>query len=150
MFGKSPKLLDSVTELVPAGERVLAAVAVQPKGSGNGMALGGIAGAVITGRGSKGTREASANTGVEVTRFAALAVTNQRVLVLKMNAMGNKARAITGELPVGAVEAIDVNKSMLRKQIVLRTTGGNFDFEAHKATPAEDLQEALAVARTTA
>ena len=150
MFGKSPKLLDSVAELVPPGERVLAAVAVQPKGSGTGMALGGIAGAVIAGRGSKETREASANTGVEVSRFAALAVTNQRVLVLKMNAMGNKASAITGELPVSAVEAIEVSKSMLRKQIVLRTSGGNFDFEAHKATPAEDLQEALAAARAAA
>ena len=150
MFGKSPKLLDSVAEMVPPGERVLAAVAVQPKGSGNAMAIGGIAGAAIAGRGSKTTREASANTGVEVTRFAALAVTNQRVLVLKMNAMGNKATAITGELPVAAVEGIDVSKSMLRKQIVVRTSGGNFDFETHKATPAEDLQQALATARTTA
>ena len=70
MFGKSPKLLDSVAEMVPPGERVLAAVAVQPKGSGNAMAIGGIAGAAIAGRGSKDTREASANTGVEVTRFA--------------------------------------------------------------------------------
>ena len=150
MFGKSPKLLDSVAELVPPGERVLAAVAVQPKGSGNAMAIGGIAGAVIAGRGSKDTREASANTGVEVSRFAALAVTNQRVLVLKMNAMGNKASAVTGELPIVAVAGIDVSKSMLRKQIVVRTSDGNFDFETHKATPAEDLQEALAAARTTA
>jgi hypothetical protein len=148
MFGKSPKLLDSVAELVPPGERVLAAVPVQPKGSGNAMAIGGIAGAAIAGRGSKETREASANTGVEVTRFAALAVTNQRVLVLKMNAMGNKASGITGELPIAAVEAIDVAKSMLRKQIIVRTSGGNFEFETHKATPADDLQQALATART--
>lgn len=150
MFGKSPKLLDSVTELVPPDERVLAAVAVQPKGSGNAMAVGGIAGAVIAGRGSKSTREASATTGVEVTRFAALAVTSRRVLVLKMNGMGNKASAITGELPLEAVQGIDVGKSMLRKQIVLRTTGGNFDFETHKATPAEELQHALDAARRVA
>jgi hypothetical protein len=150
MFGKSPKLLDSVAELVPPGERVLAAVAVQPKGSGNGMAIGGIAGSMIAGRGSKATREASANTGVDVSRFAALAITNQRVLVLKMNAMGNKASAITGELPVDAIAGIDVSKSMLRKQIVVRSTGGNFEFETHKATPAEDLQEALAAARASA
>jgi hypothetical protein len=30
------------------------------------------------------------------------------------------------------------------------TSGGNFDFETHKATPAEQLQEALAAARATA
>lgn len=150
MFGKTPKLIDSVAELVPAGERVLAAACVQPKGSGNGMAVGGIAGAMIAGRGSKSTREASENTGVEVTRWAALAVTNQRVLVLKMNAMGSKATGITGALPIAAVESIDIDKSLLRKKVVLRTTGGNFDFEAGKAIPVEELPVALAAARVAA
>jgi len=33
---------------------------------------------------------------------------------------------------------------------VLRTVGGNFDFETHKATPAEELQHALDAARSAA
>jgi len=85
MFGKNPKLLESVTALVAPGEQVLAAVAVQPKGSGNASAVGGLAGAVWSGRGSKETRESSERIGISVPRWAALAVTPQRLLILRIN-----------------------------------------------------------------
>ncbi len=58
MFGKDSKLTDSVVALVAPGEQVLAAVAVQPKGQGNAMAVGGAAGALMGGK-SKANREAS-------------------------------------------------------------------------------------------
>jgi uncharacterized spore protein YtfJ len=150
MFGKSPKLIDSVSALVGSDERVLAAVAVQPKGSGNSMAVGGLAGGVIGGRSSKATRESAAATGVEVPRWAALAVTSKRVLILKMNNMGSKADRIASDVAISEVESIEIEKSLLRKQVVLKARGGTFEFEAHKAAPVEDLSEALAQARRVA
>lgn len=147
MFGKSPKLLDSVTELVGANEKVLAAIAVQPKGAGNAAAVGGLAGSLIAGRGNKETRESKERTGIEIPRFAALAVTANRVLVLKMNHTGSKASEIVSEVPISAVESIEIDKSILRKQVTLKASGGTFEFEAHKAAPVETLTEALAQAR---
>ena len=149
MFGKDGKLTESVIELVAPGEEVLAAVAVQPKGSGNAMAIGGIAGSMIAGKGGKETHESSQRTGIEVPRWAALAVTAQRVLILKMNAMGTKADGIVSEVPIAEVESIDVSKSMLRRQVTLNARGGTFHFEAHKSSPVEKLSEALAAARAT-
>ena len=147
MFGKSPKLLDSVSALVGQDEKVLAAIAVQPKGAGNATAVGGLAGSLIGGRGSKETRESSERTGIEVPRWAALAITPKRVLILKMNSTGSKASEIASEVPIANVESIEVDKSMLRKQVTLKASGGTFEFEAHKATPAEQLTEALTQAR---
>ena len=147
MFGKDGKLTESVAALVGSGEEVLAAVAVQPKGSGNAGAVGGIAGAVIGGRGGKETQESSKRTGIEVPRWAALAVTRQRLLILKMNAMGTKADGIASEIPIAEVESITVSKSLLRRQVTLNARGGTFAFEAHKSTPVESLSDALAQAR---
>ena len=147
MFGKDGKLTESVAGLVGPGEDVLAAVAVQPKGSGNATAVGGIAGSMIGGRGRKETRESSERTGIEVPRWAALAVTRQRLLILKMNAMGTKADEIVSEVPIAEVESIVVSKSMLRRQVTLNARGGTFEFEAHKSTPVERLTEALDQAR---
>ena len=147
MFGKDAKLTESVVALVSPGEEVLAAVCVQPKGSGNATAVGGIAGAVIGGRGGKVNQQSSEQTGIEVPRWAALAVTRQRLLILKMNAMGTKADAIASEVPIAEVESITVGKSMLRRQVTLSARGGTFEFEAHKSTPVESLADALAQAR---
>lgn len=149
MFGKDGKLTESVVALVNPGEEVLAAVAVQPKGAGNASAVGGIAGSLISGRGGKTTQESTEQTGIEVPRWAALAVTTQRLLILKMNAMGSKADSIASEIPIAEVESIVASKSMLRKQVTLNARGGTFEFEAHKSTPVESLTEALAKARGT-
>ena len=147
MFGKDAKLTESVVGLVGPGEEVLAAVCVQPKGLGNATAVGGIAGSLIGGRGGKATQESSKQTGIEVPRWAALAVTRQRLLILKMNAMGTKADAIASEVPIAEVESIVVSKSMLRRQVTLNARGGTFEFEAHKAAPVESLADALDQAR---
>lgn len=149
MFGKDGKLIESVVALVAPGEEVLAAVCVQPKGSGNAMAVGGVAGALIAGKG-KGNQEASAQTGIEIPRWAALAVTKQRLLILKMNAMGTKADSIASDVPISEVESITTDKSLLRRQVTLNARGGTFQFEAHKSTPVESLTEALAQARSGA
>lgn len=148
MFGKDGKLTDSIVGLIGPGEEVLAAVCVQPKGAGNAGAVGGLAGAMIAGRGGKETVESSKRTGVEVPRFAALAVTKQRLLILKMNAMGSKADEIVSEVPISEVESITCGKSMLRRQVTLKARSGTFEFEAHKSTPVETLTDALAAART--
>lgn len=150
MFGKNDKLSDSVVALLPPGEELLAAVCVQPKGSGNAGAVGGLAGAVIAGRGGKNTAESSQATGITIPRFAALAVTQRRLLILKMNAMGSKADEIVSEVPIAEVESIIAGKSMLRRQVTLNARGGTFEFEAHKATPVENLSDALAAARAAA
>jgi len=147
MFGKDGKLTESVVGLCAPGEEVLAAMCVQPKGAGNAGAVGGLAGAVIGGRGGKETIESSQRTGIEIPRFAALAVTKQRLLILKMNAMGSKADGIVSEVPIAEVESIIVGKSMLRRQVTVNARGGTFEFEAHKSTPVESLTDALAAAR---
>lgn len=140
------KLVESVMALIAPGEPVLAAVCVQPKGAGNAMAVGGVAGAVMGGR-NKGNRESSAQTGIEVPRWAAIAVTPQRLLILKMNAMGTKADAIASDVPIAEVESITTDKSLLRRQVTLNARGGTFQFEAHRSTPVESLADALAQAR---
>ena len=146
MFGKDGKLTESVVALVGPDEEVLAAVCVQPKGLGNATAVGGIAGAMMAGRG-KGTRESTERTGIEVPRWAALAVTRQRLLILKMNAMGTKADEIVSAVPIAEVESITPGKSMLRRQVTLNARGGTFEFEAHKSAPVESLSAALDTAR---
>ncbi len=148
MFGKDGKLTESVVGLVAPGEEVLAAVCVQPKGSGNAGAIGGLAGAAIAGRGGKESVESTQRTGIDMPRWAALAVTKNRLLILKMNAMGTKADEIVSEVPIAEVESITVGKSLLRRQVTLSARGGTFEFEAHKSTPVETPTDALAAARS--
>ena len=142
-MAKDGKLRESIEALANPGEQVLAAVCVQPKGQGNAGAVGGIAGAMIAGRGGKDT----AGTGIEIPRFAALAITPQRLLILKMNAMGSKADQIVSELPIAEVEGLSTGKSLLRKNVTLNARGGTFEFECHKSTPVETLTDALTQAR---
>jgi hypothetical protein len=147
MFGKSPKLQDSIAALVEPGEQVLAAIAVQPKGSGNSQAVGGLIGAAMAGKGGTERQAAAEAHGFEMPRFAALAVTTQRVLITKMNGMGSKATEIVGGLPVAEVDAIGVEKTTLRKTVTVTARGATLSMETHKATPAETIQQALAQAK---
>jgi hypothetical protein len=147
MFGKSSKLTDSIAALAEPGEQVLAAIAVQPKGSGNAMAVGGLLGSALAGRGGKDAAAAQEATGITLPRWAAMAVTNQRVLILQMNSMGSKATEIVGALPVTAVDGIGVEKTTLRKTVTLSASGATLQMETHKATPAESLQDAFQQAR---
>lgn len=147
-MAKEGKLRESVEALANPGEQVLAAVCVQPKGQGNAGAVGGIAGAVIAGKGGKETVESSQQTGIEIPRFAALAITPQRLLILKMNAMGSKADQIVSEVPISEVDGLSTGKSLLRKNVTLMARGGTFEFECHKSTPVDTLTDALDAARS--
>ena len=84
---------------------------------------------------------------LELEGAAALAITPQRLLILKMNAMGSKADQIASSVPLSEVEGITTGKSLLRKNVTLNARGGTFEFECHKSTPVETLTDALTQAR---
>jgi hypothetical protein len=145
------KIKEQAESYLEPGERVLAAFIAQPRGA-NMARTAGIGPSAIGGRKVKEVRRAAEASGLQLTKPMALALTDRRLVVLKISspiAMGKGAdvKELVSAVPLGAVDSIEVKRLLVGKVVVVRVGGVEVKLEAGAGANAKGLAEEFARAR---
>ncbi len=145
------KIKEQAESYLDPGERVLAAFIAQPRGA-NMARAGGLAPSAIGGRKVKEVRRAAEATGLQLTRPMALALTDRRLVVLKISppiAMGKGAdvKELVSAVPLCDVDSIEVKRLLVGKVVVVTVGGAAVKLEAGAGANAKGLAEEFARAR---
>ena len=126
-------ITDGARELLGAGEEIVAALVVSPRGS-NTAAVGGLGPGEIGRRWSNKNRSAAADAGLVVTRSSGLALTNARVITLdlaiSLTGSVKEVKGLLSEIPLEHVEGVR------SKWNVLTITAGGAEFKLECKPPA--------------
>jgi hypothetical protein len=155
------KIKEGAQPFLESGEEVVAAVMARPRGwtqasasPGGGVIAGAIGGAL----GGKKQREqvgAAEDAGFELASPMALAVTQQRLLSLKVSAligmgMGGKVEGLVSAAPLRDVDSIEVKRLAAGKTITVTIRGVPFVLEVGAGANAKGLAEAFESAKAAA
>lgn len=119
MGGYADKLQKSAAGVLRPGERIVAAIRAQPRGSVMGTAVGGLVGGVIA---SRQASKAQAEAGAESLAASwpqgrhAVGLTDQRLLTFNYTFMG-KPKDLTGEFPIAKVASVDQGEAKITKSV---------------------------------
>src|SRR4051794_950920 len=121
------KIKEQATPYLNEGERVLAAMVAQPRG-GTAAKMGGVAVPAIGHMRAGKEVKAGEATGLDLTSPMALALTDQRLVVLGISqpiAMGKGAdvKELYSSVPLGSVDSIQVKRLLVGKTVTV-TVGG--------------------------
>ena len=155
------KIKEGAAPLLEQGEEVLAAVVARPRGwtqagaSAGGGAVAGMIGGAIGGKKQKANVEAAEAAGFELASPMALAVTQRRLLSLKIAApiglgMGGKVKELVSAVPVSEVDSIEVKRLAVGKTITVTVHGAPFVLEVGAGANANGVAEAFESAKATA
>lgn len=156
------KIKEGARRFLEDGEEVLAAFVARPRGwtqSAAGAGVGGVAGAVVGGV-LAARKQGQAHAGGEQAGFPlaspmALAVTQRRLLSLKIGSpiglgMGGEVKELVGSAPLSDVDSIEVKRLALGKVVTLTVRGVPVKLEANAAADAKGLVEAFERAKAVA
>jgi hypothetical protein len=133
-------------------EQLLAAVLAQNAGANTAMMASALRGPVATAKAFEaGDRRhadalaAAEPAGMRIDRRMVIAVTTERLLVFRSGgAFTVKAKQLLAEVPIGAVDGIDVERDgQLTKSVTLRVRGAAIAIETARGQRPEDLIRAL-------
>lgn len=152
------KIKEGAAPFLEPGEEVAAAIVVRPRGwtqSAAGHAgPGGVAAQI---GGSKQARNIAAadEAGFEITSPMALAVTDRRLLSLRIGSpiglgIGGKVKELVGAVPVAEVDSMEVKRLALGKTVTITIRGTEFALEANAAADVNGLVESFERARAAA
>jgi hypothetical protein len=148
------KIKDGAAPFLEPGEEVLAAVVARPRGwtqsnaSAGGGAVAGLVGGAIGGKKQAQNVGAAGAAGFEITSPMALAVTQRRLLSLKIAApiglgMGGKVKELVSAVPVSEVDAIEVKRLAVGKTVTVTVGGVPFVLEVGAGANANGVAEAF-------
>ena len=145
------KIKEQAERYLEPGERVLAAFIAQPRGA-NMAGAGGLAPSAIGGRKVKEARRAAEAGGLQLARPMALALTDRRLVVLRISppiAMGKGAdvKELVSAVPLGDVDSIEVKRLLVGKVVLVTVGGAAVKLEAGAGANAKGLAEEFARAR---
>ncbi len=145
------KIKEQAESYLQPSERVLAAFIAQPRGA-NMARAGGLAPSAIGGRKVKEARSAAEAGGLQLARPMALALTDRRLVVLKISppiAMGKGAdvKELVSAVPLGDVDSIEIKRLLVGKVVVVTVGGVPIKLEAGAGANAKGLAEEFARAR---
>jgi hypothetical protein len=148
------KIKDQATPYLDEGEHVLAALVAQPRG-GTTQKMGGLAPSLIGGMKAGKEQKAASEAGLELTSPMALALTENRLLVLRISqpiamGKGGDVKELHSAVPLTAVESIQVKRLLVGKTLTLKVEGTEFKLEAGAGANAKGLAEEFGRARATA
>lgn len=134
------------------GERVVAAIIAQPRGTTTALS-GGLAVSAIGGHKVKQQRQAAGSAGLELARSMALAVTDRRLVVLRISppiamGKGGDVKGLLSAVPLGDVDSIEVKRLLVGKVVIVSVSGVSMKLEAGAGADAKGL--AAAFERATA
>jgi hypothetical protein len=155
------KIKEGAAPFLEDGEEVVAAVMARPRGwaQSNASAGGGFAAGMIGGAlGGKKQQEqvaAADEAGFELASPMALAVTQRRLLSLKVGAligmgMGGRVEGLVSAAPLSDVESIEVKHLAAGKTITVTVRGVPFVLEVGAGANAKGVAEAFERAKAAA
>ncbi len=155
------KIKEGATPFLEQGEEVVAAIMARPRGwtqatasAGGGLAAG-LVGGHLGGKKQQQNVEAAEQAGFELANPMALAVTQRRLLSLKVGSlvglgMGGKVEGLVSAVPVSEVDSIELKRLAAGKTVTVTVRGVPFVLEVGAGANAKGVVEALEHAKATA
>jgi hypothetical protein len=148
------KIKEQAEPYLEPGERVLAAFIAQPRGA-NMARAGGLAPSAIGGRKVKEARRAAEASGLQLARPMALALTDRRLVVVKISppiamGKGGDVKELVSAVPLTDVDSIEIKRLLVGKVVVVTVGGAAVKLEAGAGANAKGLAEEFARARALA
>ena len=148
------KIKDGAAPYLEPGEEVLAAIVARPRGwtqsnaSPGGGAVAGAIGGVLGGKKQQENRGAAEDSGFEIASPMALAVTNKRLLSLKISnpvglGIGGDVKELVSAAPLGEVDSIELKRLAVGKTVTVTVRGTPFVLEVGAGANAKGIVEAF-------
>jgi hypothetical protein len=155
------KIMQGAAPYLEQGEEVLAAIVARPRGwtqstaSPGGGALAGAIGGAIGGKKQQQNVAAAEDSGFEITSPMALAVTDRRLLSLKISSpvglgIGGDVKELVSAAPLGDVDSIEVKRLAVGKTVTVTVRGTPFVLEVGAGANAKGVAEAFDSAKSPA
>jgi len=138
------QLKEEARPFLEQGEEIVASIVAQPRGTSNSK-VGGLAPQAIGGAWAGKSKKGAEAAGLALTNPMALALSDRRLLVFKIetSAMG-KPKAVTelfSAVPVGEVESIQVKRLLVGKTMSISANGAQAKLEVGAGQDAKGLAE---------
>jgi len=155
------KIKEGAAPFLEQGEEVVAAVMARPRGwtqagaSAGGGVIPGLIGGAIGGKKQQKQADAAEEAGFELASPMALAVTQRRLLSLKVGSligmgMGGKVEGLVSAAPLSDVDSIEVKRLAAGKTITVTVRGVPFVLEVGAGANAKGVAEAFERAKAAA
>ncbi len=155
------KIRDGAAPYLEDGEEVLAAMVARPRGwtqsnaSPGGGAVAGLIGGTLGGKKQQQNVGAAEDAGFEITSPMALAVTNRRLLSLKISSpvglgIGGDVRELVSSAPLSEVDSIELKRLAVGKTVTVTVRGTPFVLEVGAGANAKGVAEAFEQAKAPA
>jgi hypothetical protein len=137
------KIKEQAQPLLEANEHVLAAIVAQPRG-GTTAKMGGLAPQLIGQMKTGKQKNAAADAGLELANPMALALTENRLLVLGISqpialGKGGDVKSIVSSATLSEVDSIEVKRLLVGKTLTVTVRGTSFKLEAGGGADAKGL-----------
>jgi hypothetical protein len=155
------KIKDGAAPYLEEGEEVLAAMVARPRGwtqstaSPGGGAVAGLVGGTLGGKQQQQNVGAAEEAGFEITSPMALAVTNRRLLSLKISSpvglgIGGDVKELVSSAPLSEVDSIERGRLAVGKTVTVTVRGTPFVLEVGAGANAKGVAEAFEQAKAPA
>jgi hypothetical protein len=145
------KIKEQAGTYMQPGERVLAAFIARPRGATQ-ASMGGLAGNIIGGRKATQQRQAAKDAGLQLASPMALALTDKRLLVLRVSApiglgKGGDVKDLVSEAPLADVDSIEVKRLLAGKIVTVTVRGTSFKLEVGTGMDTKGVADGLVLAK---
>ena len=155
------KIKDGAAPYLEDGEEVLAAMVARPRGwtqsnaSPGGGAVAGLIGGTLGGKKQHQNVGAAEEAGFEITSPMALAITNRRLLSLKISSpvglgIGGEVKELVSSAPLSEVDSIELKRLAVGKTVTVTVRGTPFVLEVGAGANAKGVAEAFEQAKAPA
>ena len=139
------KIKEQAPAFLEAGEHVLAAFVAQPRG-GTTAKMGGLAPQIIGGMKTGKQARAGEEAGLQLASPMALALTENRLVVLGISqpiamGKGGDVKEVVSAAPLSDVESIQVKRLLVGKTVTVTVNGVSIKLEAGGGANAKGLAE---------
>jgi hypothetical protein len=152
------KIKEGAAPFLEEGEEVVAAVMARPRGwtqagaSAGGGFVAGMVGGAMGGKKQQKQVDAGEDAGFELASPMALAVTQRRLVSLKVGAligmgMGGKVEGLVAAAPLNEVDSIEVKRLAAGKTLTVTVRGTPFVLEVGAGANAKGVAEAFESAK---
>ena len=161
MARSDAKIKEGAAPFLEPGEEVTAAFVARPRGwtqagaSAGGGAVAGMIGGALGGKKQRENVASAGDVGFELASPMALAITQSRLVSLKVTApvglgIGMKVQELLSAVPLSDVDSIEVKRLAVGKTVTVTVRGASFVLEAGAGADAKGVAEALERARAAA
>lgn len=154
MSSYEDKIKEQTRTYLQPGEQILAALIARARGATMASA-GNVAGNVIGGRKVVQQRRAAEGAGLKLTSPMALAMTDQRLLVLKISPViamgkGGDVKELVSEVPVADIDSIEIKRLLVGKVVTVTVRGTPVKLEVGATADAKGMADGFARTKSAA